>query len=103
MVRQEFLSEMEAKLQAFDVKMAQLAARPKPQSERGKMEREKSYYFLKARRDELRDQLRQAEAGPGDDGWNKVKTSIERVYEDMVHTMDEVCNSIEGPEQVGLI
>jgi hypothetical protein len=101
MVKQEFLSEMEAKLKVFDAKMAQLAARPKPQGERANLEREKSYYFLKARRDELRDQLKQAEATP-DDGWHKFKASVERVYEDMVQTMDKACNRIDGPEEAGL-
>ena len=101
MVRQEFLAEMEAKLEKFDANMAQLAARPKAQSERAKLEREKTYFFLKAQRDELREQLRQAEA-TSDDGWNKFKVSVERVYKDMVHTMDEACNRIDGPEEAGL-
>jgi len=101
MARQEFLSEMEAKLAAFDTKMAQLAARPKPKGERAALEREKTYYFLKAQRDELRAQLKQAEAA-SDDAWNKFKVSVERVYTEMVHSMDEACNRIEGPEEAGL-
>ncbi|OIO06158.1 MAG: hypothetical protein AUJ49_00210 [Desulfovibrionaceae bacterium CG1_02_65_16] len=101
MVKQEFLAEMEAKLEAFDAKMAQLAARPKPKGERARLEREKSYFFLKAKRDEIRDQLKQAETA-GDDGWSKFKTSVEHVYADMVRGMDEACNRIDGPEEAGL-
>jgi ribosome recycling factor len=92
---------MQAKLEAFDAKMAQLASRPKPQSEKGKQEREKTYFFLKAKRDELRDQLKQAE-NASEDGWHKFKASVEKVYTDMVHTMDEACNRIDGPEHAGL-
>ncbi|GAB6127106.1 sll1863 family stress response protein [Humidesulfovibrio idahonensis] len=101
MARQEFLSEMEAKLTAFDAKMAQLAARPKPKGERAALERQKTYYFLKAQRDELREQLHQAEAA-SEDGWNRFKVSVERVYGDMVRSMDEACNRIDGPEEAGL-
>lgn len=101
MARQEFLTEMKARLEAFDTRMAQLAARPKPQSERAHLERDKSYYFLKAKRDEIRDQLREAEAAP-DDGWRRLKDSMERVYAEMSRSMDEVCASIKGPEEAGL-
>jgi hypothetical protein len=101
MVRQEFLSEMQAKLEAFDAQMAQLASRPKAQSERARQEREKTYFFLKARRDELRERLKQAESA-SEDGWNKFKVSVEKIYTDMVQTMDEACNRIDGPEHAGL-
>jgi len=101
MVKQEFLAEMESRLEAFDAKMAQLAARPKPTGERARLEREKTYFFLKAKRDELREQLKQAES-TADEGWNKFKASVEHVYADMVRGMDEACNRIDGPEEAGL-
>lgn len=101
MVRQQFMTEMDVRLKEFDDKLARLAARPRPKSEQARMEREKTYYFLKARRDELRDQLQQAQATP-DDGWHKFKASMERVYEDMVRYMDETCAKIDGPEHAGL-
>lgn len=101
MVKQQFMSEMEARLSEFDEKMAKLAARPRAKSEKARMELEKTYYFLKARRDELRDQLKAAEDSP-DDGWHKLKAKAEKVYEDMVRYMDETCAKIDGPENAGL-
>jgi len=101
MAREQFLSEMEKRLKEFDEKMAQLAARPKPKSEKGRAEREKTYYLLKARRDGLRDQLKEAETTP-DDGWHRFKTSVEKVYVDMVQYMEETCARIDGPENAGL-
>ncbi len=101
MARQEFMTEMEARLKDFDDKMTRLAARPKPKNEQAKAEREKTYFFLKARRDELRDQLAQAAATP-DAAWNKFKASVEKVYTDMVQYMEETCARIDGPENAGL-
>ncbi len=101
MVKQQFMSEMEIRLKEFDEKMEKLAGRPRPKSEKARMELEKTYYFLKARRDELRDQLKAAEATP-DDGWHKVKAAVEKVYLDMVRYMDETCARIDGPENAGL-
>ena len=101
MVKQQFMSEMETRLAEFDVKLERLAARPRPKNEKARMELEKTYYFLKARRDELRDQLKAAEATP-DDGWHKVKAAVEKVYQDMVRYMDETCAKIDGPENAGL-
>lgn len=101
MVKQQFMNEMELKLKEFDEKMARLSARPKPKSESARMELEKTYYFLKAKRDELRDQLKTAEAIT-DDAWHKLKASVEKVYADMVRYMDETCAKIDGPENAGL-
>ncbi|MBU1041893.1 MAG: hypothetical protein KKF77_12410 [Proteobacteria bacterium] len=101
MVRQQFMSEMETRLKDFDAKMDRLAARPRPKSEKARMELEKTYYFLKAKRDELREQLMSAEAGT-DDAWHKFKAATEKVYEDMVRYMDETCAKIDGPENAGL-
>ena len=101
MARQQFMTEMEARLKDFDDRLARLAARPRPKSEQARMEREKTYYFLKARRDELREHLAQAAATP-DAGWGKFKASVERVYQDMVQYMDETCARIDGPENAGL-
>ncbi len=101
MVKQQFMSDMETRLKEFDEKMAKLSARQKPKSEQARMELEKTYFFLKAKRDELRDQLKAAEAAPSD-GWLKFKTSVEKVYEDMVQYMDETCARIDGPENAGL-
>ena len=101
MVRQQFMTEMEVRLTEFDDKLARLAARPRPKSEQARVEREKTYYFLKARRDELRDQLAQAASTP-DDAWHKFKASMEKVYGDMVQYMEETCAKIDGPENAGL-
>lgn len=101
MVKQQFMSEMETRLKDFDEKMEKLAARPRPKSEHARMELEKTYYFLKARRDELRDQLKAAEAAT-DDGWHPFKAKAEKVYQDMVRYMDETCARIDGPENAGL-
>ena len=101
MVKQQFMNEMESKLKEFDEKMARLSARPRPKSEKARQELEKTYYFLKARRDELRDQLKQAANTP-DDAWHKFKASMEKVYGDMVQYMEETCAKIDGPENAGL-
>jgi hypothetical protein len=101
MVKQQFLSDMEQRIRAFDEQLERFSARPRPKSEKARMELEKTYYFLKARRDELRDQLKAAEASP-DDGWHKLKAAAEKVYEDMVRYMDETCARIDGPENAGL-
>ena len=101
MVKQQFMSDMETRLKDFDEKMARLLARPKPAAEKARLELEKTYFFLKAKRDELRDQLKAAEAAPSD-GWLKLKASVEKVYEDMVQYMDETCAKIDGPENAGL-
>ena len=101
MVKQQFMNEMETRLKEFDEKMARLSARPKPKAEKARLELEKTYFFLKAKRDELRDQLKAAEATP-DDGWHTFKTSVEKVYKDMVQYMDETCAKIDGPENAGL-
>ncbi len=102
MSKQEFLSEMQAKLKEFDVKMAQLSARPKPKGEHARLEREKTYYFLKAKRDEIRDQMKLVEKAT-EEAAGAFKTSMKRIYDDMVRVMDDTCNSIDGPEQAGLI
>ena len=101
MARKQFIAEMEAKLQKFDEKLAQLAARPKPKSDEARLGREKTYKALTARRDELRVKLQQAEETP-DDAWHKFKDSMEQVYVDMVQYMDETCARIDGPENAGL-
>jgi hypothetical protein len=101
MVKQQFMNEMETRLKAFDEKMEKLKARPKPKSEHARAEIEKTYFLLKARRDELRDQLKAAEAAPGE-GWQKFKATTEKVYADMVRYMDETCARIDGPENAGL-
>lgn len=101
MVKQQFMHEMEMRLKDFDEKMARLAARPKPKSEHARAELEKTYYFLKARRDELRDQLKGAQATP-DDRWHTFTASVEKVYADMAQYMDETCARIDGPENAGL-
>jgi len=101
MVKQQFMVEMEMRLKEFDGKLARLGARPRPKSEKARMELEKTYYFLKAKRDELRDQLKAAAASP-DDGWQKIKTAAEKLYEDMARYMDETCAKIDGPENAGL-
>lgn len=101
MARQQFMTEMEAKLVEFDERMSRLAARPKPSGEQARLEREKTYCFLKARRDELRDQLKAAEAAK-DDGWHPIKAAVEKLYLDMVRYMDETCARIDGPENAGL-
>lgn len=100
-MRQQFISDMEARLKEFDEKMVQLAARPKAKSELARTERERTYFHLKAQRDSLRDQLREATATP-DDAWHHFKASVEKVYEDMVQYMDETCAKIDGPENAGL-
>jgi len=101
MAKQQFMSEMETRLDDFDQKMERLKARSKPKSEKARAELEKTYFFLKAQRDELRDQLKTAEATP-DDAWHAFKASVEKVYQDMVHYMDETCARIDGPENAGL-
>jgi protein tyrosine/serine phosphatase len=95
------MNEMETRLKDFDEKMNKLAARPRPKSEKARMEMEKTYYFLKAKRDELRNQLMSAEDDT-DDGWHRFKAATEKVYEDMVRYMDETCAKIDGPENAGL-
>jgi hypothetical protein len=95
------MNEIELRLKEFDEKMAKLSARPRPKSESARMELEKTYYFLKAKRDELREQLKIAEAAT-DDAWHKLKASVERIYEEMVRYMDETCAKIDGPENAGL-
>ena len=77
MSKQEFLSEMQAKLKEFDAKMSQLSARPKPKSEHARLEREKTYYFLKAKRDEIRDQMKLAEKAT-EEAAGAFKTSMGR-------------------------
>lgn len=89
MIRQEFIHQMEARLKAFDVQMEKLAARPRPAGERARQELEKTYYLLKAKRAELREQLRQLATLP-EDGWDKFQASVERVYADMSQSMDAV-------------
>jgi len=101
MPRQQFMDEMQMRLKAFDANMEKLKARPKPKSEHAQVELEKTYYLLKARRDELRDQLKAAEAAT-DEGWHPIKDKAEKVYEDMVRYMDETCARIDGPENAGL-
>ncbi|MDO9633265.1 MAG: hypothetical protein Q7I92_15305 [Humidesulfovibrio sp.] len=101
MVKQQFMNEMETRLKTFDANMEKLKARPKPKSEHARAELEKTYFLLKARRDELRDQLKAAEAAT-DDGWHPIKAKAEKVYEDMVRYMDETCAKIDGPENAGL-
>lgn len=101
MARERFLMEMEARLRDFDEKLARLAAHPRPSGERAGAERDKTYFCLKAKRDELREQLTRATAAP-DDGWHPFRDAAERVYNDMVRYMDEACARIDGPENAGL-
>ena len=101
MARQEFIADMEAKLREFETKLSRMAERSRPTDDQARLECEKKYHYLRTRRDELRDQLRQAAAAP-DDAWQKFKVSLEKVYEDMVRYMDEVGNKIDGPEDAGL-
>ena len=86
MARQQFLSEMETKLKEFDLKMERLAAHPTPRDEGAKLEREKTYFFLKASRAELREKLRQAQYTP-DESWREFKGSLENLYEGMAQQM----------------
>ena len=101
MPREQFISEMESKLNELDKKLAQLEARSKPKAEKARQEYEQAYHNLRKHQDTLRDQLRQA-ANTTDDGWQGFKNSVERVYDDMVRYMDEVGHRTDGPEDVGL-
>lgn len=96
MIRQEFIHQMEARLKAFDAQMEKLVARPRPAGERARQELEKTYYLLKARRAELREQLRELANLP-EDGWDKFQASVERVYAEMSHSMDEVLKDEAAP------
>ena len=101
MMDQTFISEMEEKLKGFETKLAQLAACPKSQNDKARLEREKRYHVLRTRQDALRDEIRKAALVPGDE-WGAFKASLEKTYEGMVRTMDETLNRIDGPEDAGL-
>lgn len=88
MVRQEFLSGMQEKLKEFDEKMERLALRPVPKGESARLEREKTYCFLKASRAELSERLKQAQYTP-DESWQEFKGSMQRVFEDMARRLDK--------------
>jgi ribosome recycling factor len=92
MARQQFLYEMENRLKAFDEQMSKLANKPKAASERAQQEREKTYFFLKAKRAELREQLAKANSLP-EDAWDKFQQSVERVFNDMSSSMDEAARA----------
>ena len=101
MPREQFISEMESKLNEFDKKLVQLEARPRPKAEKARQEYEQAYHNIRKHQDTLRDQLRQA-ANTTDDGWQSFKNSVERVYDDMVRYMDEAGHRAEGRENVGM-
>jgi hypothetical protein len=95
MKRQEFIHEMEARLKGFDAQMERLVARPRPAGERARQELEKTYFLLKARRSELREQLRHMTTLP-EDGWDAFRHSVERMYADMSHSMDLALGGAEA-------
>lgn len=88
MVRQEFLSGMQARLKEFDEKLERLALRPAPKGEGARLEREKTYYYLKASRAELAERLKQARYTP-DASWQEFKDAMQRVFEDMARRLDK--------------
>lgn len=92
MARQQFLYEMENRLKAFDEQMTRLANRPKAASERAQQERDKTYFFLKAKRAELRTELDRGKTLP-EDAWDKFQASVERVFNDMSRSMGEAANT----------
>ena len=88
MVRQEFLSGMQEKLREFDEKLERLALGSAPKSESARLEREKTYSFLKASRAELSERLKQAQYTP-DASWQEFKDAMQRVFEDMARRLDK--------------
>jgi len=94
MKRQEFIHQMEARLKEFDAQMERLSLRPRPAGEHARQELDKTYCLLKAKRAELREQLRHMATLP-EDGWDKFGAAVERVYADMSRSMDE---TMAGPE-----
>ena len=95
MVRKQYISEMERKLREFEEKLAQLAEKPAPKSENARLERLKTYYYLKASHAELCEKLRQAQYTP-DESWREFKNSLELVYEDMARQMAGAEDPDEG-------
>lgn len=94
MPRQLFIHEMEQKLRELDEKLDRLAARPAPQSERGRLERIKTQLHLKASKAELAERLRQVLHTP-DESWLEFKDSMQRMYESMVRHVDSSAASGE--------
>lgn len=86
MVKRQFISEMETRLKDFEGKLERLAETSAPKSEHGRLERAKTYYFLKASHAELCEKLRRAKYAP-DESWREFKHSMGLVYEDMARQM----------------
>lgn len=88
MVRQQFLSEMEQKLRAFDERLDRLAARPLPKSPRARAERERLHFHLLAGRAELRERLRHAGYAP-DESWREFKEAMQSVYDGLARRLED--------------
>jgi multidrug resistance efflux pump len=91
MVRQQFLSEMEQKLRAFDERLDHLAARPLPRSPRAQAERERQHFHMLAGRAELRERLRHAGYTP-DESWRDFKEAMQSVYDGLARRLDKAAH-----------
>lgn len=101
MLRQQFLTEMEARLRQFDERLDRLAARPQPKSQRARQERERIYFHLQASRAELRERLRQAGYAPNE-SWREFKEAMQSVYDGMARRLDEAAaEEPDGEDSVG--
>jgi len=100
MVRQQFVSEMQTRLKEFEGKLARLAESPAPRNEQARLERAKTYYFLKASHAELCEKLRQAQYAP-DESWREFRNSLELIYEDMARQLAGQRAGAEEPEAEG--
>lgn len=88
MLRQQFLSEMEARLRQFDERLDRLDARPQPKSQRARQERERIHFHLLASRAELRERLRQAGYTPNE-SWREFKQAMQSVYDGMARRLED--------------
>ncbi len=97
MVRQRFVSDMQTRLREFEDKLARLAEGPAPRSESARLERLKTYYYLKACHAELGERLREEQYTP-DESWREFKNSLELVYEDMARQLAGQMAGAERPD-----
>jgi len=92
--KQEYQKKMEAKLDEFDITIAQLKARAETATDEAKVKLDEQVQELQRKQEDARKKLDELKSA-GADAWENLKSEMDAAIEDLANFIDELLPSFE--------
>jgi len=93
--RDEFVAQMQAKLDEWNAEIEELEAKARKQKAQATADYHARIAELKDKRDEAAKKLKEVQ-NASDDAWEELKTGAERIWDDVKQTYEETRRAFSG-------